>query len=451
MRRNSVLVITSLAVLFAGAIVVRATRPRSADPAPVAPPPPPSAAPLGRVVVGVYDEGAPLAGRWVVFHDREGRVLSRAKSAADGKVTGEVPAGGMVTVAHGESIHHLVSVVDVQPNDELVIGEKDEEETVAHSVGTVSVRLPGKHPGAARYVVSLGVGPTNIEPGKPITLSVLDRFIVDGTRLRVLAEALDEAGNPIAFSFAWAAWDENKTKTHGNSDVTLGPWSTAFRTFDVALTHPPAGATSARGLLSIFSKDEDRFDQSPRRTDLPGTLSFPVAPPLGSEAQLRLEVATGSSSERLFLLRRDESLAPKTTLDLGELLAPRIEAARVEPTEARARPALRWKIDGDPQRVSAMDALIVRAAWPSTREHVWTVVMPPTASAPFRLPELPPELATWAPDDRPMTIAAALVEASFYDGYAGVRRKGIMLLHEPPEDEAGSTLLRWSVTGDLEF
>lgn len=446
MRRNSVLLIITAAVLVTAGLAIRARRPAE-PPAPAAPPAPP----LGRVTVAVYEEGAPRADRWVVFHDREGNVLARAKSGRDGKASGEVPAGGMITVAQAESPRHLVTFVDVQPGDAIVIGEKDEEETVAKSVGAARVRLASAHPGAARHVVDLGVGPTDVAPGAPVTLTLLDRFIHDGKRFAVLGEALDGAGEPLAFAFTWGAWDDAKTKTHGTADVTLGPWSKDYRTFDVALTDPPEGATSARGTLSIFAKDEDRFDRNPRQTALPGTLSFPVPPPLGSEASIRIEIPYGAAPDRFVLLQREESLATKTVIDLREVFVPRISAAKAEPTDARARPRLSWTVLGDATRARAMDALLVRASWPPTRENVWTVVLPPGTTAPIRLPELPRELAAFAPDGSPIGVAAALVEASFYDGYADVRRKGIMLLHEPPEDEKGRTLLRFSVTGDLEL
>lgn len=453
MRRNSaLLIITAAAALVAAGLAIRARRPAELPaPAPPPGPAPASALALGRATVAVYEEGAPRADRWVVFHDHDGRVIARARSGRDGKASGEVPPGGMITVAQAESPRHLVTFVDVQPGDTIVIGEKDEEETVAKSVGAARVRLAAAHPGAARHVVDLGVGPTDIAPGTPITLTLLDRFIHDGKRFAVLGEALDGAGEPLAYAFAWGAWDDAKTKARGTADVTLGAWSKDFRTFEVALTDPPEGATSARGTLSIHAKDEDRFDRHARQTALPGTLSFPVPPPLGSEASIRLEIPYGDAPDRFMLLQREESLATKTAIDLRALLVPRISAAKAEPTDARARPRLSWTLHGDAARAREMDALLVRASWPATRENVWTVVLPPATTAPIRLPELPGELASFAPDGSPIAVAAALVEASFYDGYADVRRKGIMLLHEPPEDEKGRTLLRWSATGDLEL
>jgi hypothetical protein len=418
--------------------------------APKAPP-----APVGPVTVGVYDEGAPLANRWVVFHDGSGSVLSRTMSGRDGRASGAVPAGGAVTVAHGESLRHLVTFLDVEPGDEITIGEKDEEETVAEVVGQVQVRIPGPLPGAGRYVVSLGVGDTAVVPGQPVTLSVLRRFLGPDGKFRVLAEALADDGAPLAYAFEWATWDDAKTKANGTVEASLRAWRRDWRTFDLAVTGAPPGARTVEGKLSIFSKDEDRFDRSPRRAELDGgaaSLGFPVPPPLGAEAQTRLEVAFGDAPDRLVLLRRDESLASTTRLDLGTALLPRVSAAALESTDSPARPAIRFTTAGAGS--TAADAVVVRASWPATREHVWTVVMPPPrdrAAVRVQLPALPPELASWQPDGRPATVGAAVVEASFYEGYADVKKKGILLVTEPPEDERGHSLLRYAVTGDLTF
>jgi len=98
---------------------------------------------------------------------------------------------------------------------------------------------------------------------------------------------------------------------------------------------------------------------------------------------------------------------------------------------------------------TSADATIVQLAWPETHEHVWTIVGPPTRETRLELPELPDALREWRPDARPIVVAAGLFDASSYAGYDDVRRKGIALFAESPEDD--EAVLRTSTTGKLAF
>jgi hypothetical protein len=146
----------------------------------------------------VYDEGTPAPDRWVVFHDPSGAVTALTKTGKDGRASGVVERGGMVTVVDDSSMHKLVTVCDVEPDEEIVVGEKEEEEGKATTVCTAMVSLAAPRPNATQYVVSLGVGATEAPSGgAPLPLPVLRRFLVDG-RFPVLAEALGPSGEPVA-------------------------------------------------------------------------------------------------------------------------------------------------------------------------------------------------------------------------------------------------------------
>jgi hypothetical protein len=410
------------------------------------------------VTVVVYDEGAPVSERWVVFHDRDGNVVSRIESGPDGKASAPVPPGGMITVAHGESLQHLVSFLDVEPGDEIVVGDTGKSSPVPHQLGAARLLLPGPYAAAARYEVSLGVGQTDVDPTTPTSLPVLERFLADDGNFKTVAEALADDGQPLAYAFAWGSWTAAGTTTaDATTDVPLGPWKKDFRSFEIALGDPPEGASSVEGRLSIFSKDDDRFDRPLRRASLgeareeATALVFGVPPQLGSEALYRLDVTCADSPDKLVLVQRREQLEPRVAVDLGRALLPRVSDVVADVTSASARPTIRWSVAGDPKRRGEADAIIVRASWPETREHVWTLVMPPTTDPTIRLPALPPELSSWQPDGRPLTAAAALVEASFYDGYRSVRHKGIERLGKLPKRKDGETRIRYSVSGALDL
>jgi hypothetical protein len=439
-----------VAVVAAGVAIVSAaavlTRDRREPPAPRA-----NAGPRGRVTVAVYYEGEPLAGQWVVFQDEGGNVLSSARSGTDGKASAEVGPRAMVTVAHGASLRRLYTVMDVKPGDEIVVGEKEDDESVAAVVGTARVRFPGPHPGAVVYTASLGVGATEgTDPNGAIPLPILKRYLVDGAKLKALGEALDARGEPVAFAFAWAPWDEAKTKARAEVDVPLSPWSTAFRSFEIAVTNAPPGLATVDGKLSIFSKDEDRFDRRPVRADVRdgrATLAFRVPPPLGAEALYRLDMTFAGSHDKAVIVRREEAMSPSVVVDLAATALPRVTRAAALSSRDPARPVVGWEVAnaGPPA-----DAIVARVSWPETREHVWTIAAPPSATR-LVLPALPDELSAWRPDAGPMKASVALVEASFYAGFDDVRRKGTGLLAEPPEDEHGTVGLTYSVSGDLDF
>jgi hypothetical protein len=402
------------------------------------------------VTVVVQDLGLPVPERWVVFHDHDGNVLARARSDHDGKARAAIPAGGMVTIARDDGVQHLTTFLDVQPGDALVVDESSEEEGTPRVVGAARIKLPGRYPGARIHVVSMGVGKTIVDPALSSTPPVLERFLVEGRRFRVLAEAVGDANEPLAYAFAWVEWDAEKTAVHATVDVELDAWRTDWRTFTLVPGPLPEEATEVRGRLAVLGREEDRFESPPRQRAVAdggvGALTFPVPPPLGAAVEYRIEASLGAGAarRRRVLVGRTDALPEASTLDLRA--GAQIASAAVDRASPPARPALRWAVTGDGARA---DALLLRATW--GRRHEWTVAMPFGTHSPVRLPELPPELADWAPGAEPVTVAAAVIDASFYDGYADVRRKGIRLVRHPPVAERSATLLRASVTGDLPF
>src|SRR5262245_55601050 len=101
----------------------------------------------GQATVTVYAEGLPFAKRPVVFQDASGEIRSTAETGPDGRATGAVRAGDMVTVAYGGPKFELITILDVQEGDKIVVGEK-EGDPKQKIVATVIPQLPGPHPKA---------------------------------------------------------------------------------------------------------------------------------------------------------------------------------------------------------------------------------------------------------------------------------------------------------------
>jgi hypothetical protein len=439
--------VVAAAVVIAGALVVIALRRAHAPDTPSAPAP----APLGdgkmgaggRATVTVYDEGRPVGGRWVVFHDAAGTVTSMTKSSAEGRASGPVTRGSMITVADPSSVHRLLTVQDIEPDDALTVGEMEDEEGQAITACTARVAIPNAHPLAIRHVVSLGVGATEVpDPKKPLPMPVLRRFIVDG-RFTVLAEALDAQGKAVAFSHA----RPERCGDGGSVDVRLPAWSTDFRPFSIVVSGGAEGTSSIAAELSVIN-GEDRFARGRQEMALKEgtTFRFETPRPLGSNVTYKLAVTHGGSVDRSVLVERSDAMPDRSDVDLRGRLLPRVQSATLEQGSTPARPAARWSVSGSGPKA---DGTVVRFWWPSTREHAWTIVASPDAGARVVAPALPDELAAFRPDGRGIAVAAAIVEASFLDGYRDMKRNGLALLADPPH--APVMTVRYSAFGDLDF
>lgn len=427
-------------VLAAGAAVALLGRSVMRPPTPAPSVHVPAAVDAGApATIHVYDDGNPADDRWVVFHDAAGNVLSSMKTNKEGVASG---AGSMITVAYGTSIKHIVTIVGVEPNDNLVVGEEEDEGGPETTVCTAQLLLPSKHPKAARHVVSLGVGTTEAEPSKPLAMPVLKRYLAGG-KFAAFAEATDAAGEPVAFSHGWfSGCESNDGGMKDTALARLPAWSTTYRSFEVDATSRTASGTLTAD-LAILGAGGDRFERGRRSAALGEhtTLKFPVPGPLGSRAAYKLVVAQDGG--RSVIEQERTSMPEKLSIDLDKELLPRVTDVALDGTAPR--PSVRWRVTGPSQA----DAVVVRLTWPATGEHIWTFVLPPNAPGRIAVPALPNELAQWRPDQRPIKPAVAILDASFFAGFADVKRKGLEGLEDPPEAE--TTVLRYSSFGDLDF
>jgi hypothetical protein len=489
-RKRRRITIGAVVLLAGGALLSRALiKPASTITPPLAPsspypptsssspaPAPAPAGPRALASVTVYDDGTPAADRWVVFHDEAGTVTSSMKTGKDGKASAIVASRSMITAVYGLSVQHLVTVVGVEPNDQLVIGEDEDEGGVANVVCTAMVTVRDKYPGAARHLVSLGVGQTEItDVTKPTSMPVLKRYVVDG-KFRVLAEAVDASGKPIAFTHAWI--DQCANQGDGGDgavapvvpppakDVRLPPWSTDYRPFSLNITSPVGDITSApadsqvnaHAEFAIIS-GEDRFDRGKRDAPLlrdagPTRISFEAPRALGAKAAYKIAIAfDGSSSsprERSVLEEHQPEMPEQIAIDLNARMLPRVSGVVLDPPSSNpARPSLRWRLLGPMPATTKPDALVARFSWPATREHVWTFVLPPDTPPRFAVPALPDDLATYRPNAREaITASVAVFDASFFEGFAEVKKRGLGVLEEQRPE---TSTLRYSVSGDLDF
>jgi hypothetical protein len=442
---------TLVAILVAGAALAYVGRfiGRSAEPKP-APSATPSVSarpvlPNGTATVVAYDDGSPAADRVVVFSDESGAVLATTKTAKDGSASGPMSARGMVTVAHGTSVRHLITVMAVVPGDRLVVGEEEEEEGSAHVACRVSLSIPSVVPNAARHVVSVGVNDVAAADAKtPVPLAVLNRFVVDG-KVRALARALDENGKTLAYSHALVEGCGRGDGGVKTIDVRLPAWNKDFRTFTIEASGAEHATLEAE--MTLMPPGADAFALGKSEAPLGGEAKVEILAPraLGTRGTMKIEVEYEDGHDHCEIEERREALPEKTKIVLSERMLPRVRDAIVD-GQGTPRPSIRWTAAGS---LASADAIVARLAWPASREHVWTIIAPPDSPARIVVPALPDELAAWRPDQRPITPAVGAVDASFWNGYADAKKKGIESLEAPPA--ADVVTIRSSVTGELDF
>lgn len=446
MNRHTVvaILVVGAALAFVGRFIGRPTEPRPA-PSAAAPSSPRAALPSGTATVIVYDDGNPAPGRWVVFSDESGALLSTTKTAKDGSASGPMTARGMITVASSTSTGRLLTMTAVLPGDRVIVGEREDEGGAGNAICRVALTVPSAFPKAARHVVSVGVNDTAVtDATTPVTLAVMKRLVVDG-KVRAVARALDESGRPLAYSHAFIDGCVQGEGGAGSVSARLPTWSTDFRTFTIETSGGEHG--TIEGSITLVPPGADAFALGMREAPLGGDAKLELlAPrPLGTRGKTKIEVKYEDGHDHAEIEEARDSLPETTKVALAERLLPRIRDAIID-GQGTPRPSVRWSAT---QSLASADAIVARLAWPASREHVWTIVAPPDSPSRLVVPALPDELATWRPDARPITPAVGAVEASFWNGYSDVKTTGLDALESPPA--AAVVTIRSSATGELEL
>lgn len=357
--------------------------------------------------VTVTDDGVPVAGAEVVFHDGRGTPVAHVTTGADGQASADIDDGGMITVLveHPQFGRVRGTFMGVERGDALTFAPPWWH---AERIGTARIVVT-PYPGAATYVVQTPRATVyTADVGEPIELEITDRALSPDGTLQVLVTAGDANGDLMAVaSVRDAAWTQPMT-------VTMPAWR-APATYMLQTTAAPAGARSVWAELAYQANGVRLFGASRTQAMSPGEAALFVmsyAPDFADWLDAQVAVLFGGDDEEpaaATLLVERRAVPPSgRMLSLITGMLPAIGGLTVD--DAAARPTMTWPAAD----LSAADGGAASFVWTdaSMNRAGWTVLVPPDVTH-VQLPALPAELAAWTPPAGATFADSALV---FVDG-----------------------------------
>lgn len=316
----------------------------------------------------------------IIIYDPAGEVFAEGTTGLDGsKRFEDVPRGSTLTI--GKSLGNaprVYTVVGVEPNDELVLGYRED----AATSGTITVTASGIS--ADHFYVGAGCGYA-FWNGTATTVAANSSCAVTPTTWNVVAIAYNASNQPLSYSVYANAGQ--------GSSITLSSWSTDWGTFAVNWSNPPSGTSSTR---VSFGFGYPLPDPSPGpSTASSGTTSFRY--PKGAVNGFNYAVSATGTGTWSTLSRR---IAPTSsvTLDLGQEMLPVVTNVAAGLND-RTRPVTSWIAPAD---ISGIDRLAINATWDGPGYYEWHVYARPDLPSPYQVPPIP---ASWGTVMTPPTAS----------------------------------------------
>ncbi|MBX2799517.1 MAG: hypothetical protein KTR31_17710 [Myxococcales bacterium] len=127
--------------------------------------------PIGEAQVLVFQDGVPLSDTHVASHTADGRAMETVRTFRDGRIGVPVYDNGIVTVLlrqedgwYGILYYSALSIFDVQPGDELLIGDPTPPATIAPTTTSFTLDAPGEVTGAKSYRASVACHDVTLSP-----------------------------------------------------------------------------------------------------------------------------------------------------------------------------------------------------------------------------------------------------------------------------------------------
>jgi hypothetical protein len=358
--------------------------------------------------------GAPAVGANVVFLDPDGTLVKRVATDTSGKAQADVLPGGNVTsIVLVNTQYVLMTVLGVKPGDDLVLGNKSTDSSVA---GTFTVTYPAFN-GATSYIVASPCNATSFPapatggPPAPAQLTIFNSCKLDKMEIVVVPQG----GNGPLTSISKTA----VPFAPGGSTTITGNYQ-GLRNFTASYTNTNpiiTGLDMTRAIPDAFGFEDFQSMASPKPT-----VALSVTGPQGSGGQILSQVATATGSAQ-FVRQTIAGTAATYGLDVGATLLPWLAS----PTYDAASGTLRVPTDTTGTSTAKPDLFRLVASYRRTDANNVTttfswVLFGPDATD-IVLPTLPAELGSISPTatDTVTVTSAMMFDADSVTSYDQIR------------------------------
>jgi hypothetical protein len=377
----------------------------------------------GTTLVVQYGTGVPVSGIKVVVNDEAGAVVLVTETGGDGRAALTLPIGGSVSVfSTVETALHVHTLVDPPPG--LTIPVIVEPPAAALPEKTLyQAIVVGEPPGTERVYIwsTCDVGWSDM---------ILDNAqCLDAPTIDFLGVAFDVDDNVIA----WGLTPNQPTSPGG--DVIFFPLDvteTMFHTLDAAITGTLPPTSYAGVTLGAELSVEDMITQPSPIAPPPVavTLRVPAVPGMGYRVHEFASSWSDAASPSSRIERdRFYAVLPAFTTFAVASMAP----LSVNPLDLAdpVHPALTWSVAGGERG----DQGTLVMSWGSGVVVVtYEAVFAPEHTTSFRVPDIPPELSSYAPS-APTTFGKSV--SVWYDDLENAEGYGDVLDGAPPIDGLG--------------
>jgi hypothetical protein len=330
----------------------------------------------------------------VLFQTASGSIASRVNADANGTATGDVPAGGMVTVVQSS---RFTTIVQVAGGDEIAVGNN-----VASVTGTATVTLPTAPGGTTTHQVITPCG-----SGSSAGASVPVALFATCPQPAMVVGVARAGATAQAFLVESASITAGTTTSLGGAWATPVQFSATFENLPAFVTRAVAYASSRIGTTTLYAVPTEL--PAPSGGTSTGTLAVP--PAFGDGTDLRYFVGRGFDAYQ----QGFESVSgtrTSHTFDGGTLL-PWIET--VEPTGN----GVSWTQSSGDSYDGAR--VTFEFQYKGATQLEWHVIAPESARG-ITLPMLPNEIEI-PKQAQELEVHVELIESPSFD-YADMRTTG---------------------------
>lgn len=378
-----------------------------------------------------YD--TPAADIDVVVGAPDGSFVASNRTGADGKLTlPDVPAGGTLTLVWMDGTsRRLGTVYGVQPGDDLTIRTAGSDDV---TFNRLAVDVPA-YAGAQGYEIANGCRRGSPPVSGPQLLDVQEWCVTPGRTANAVAYAIDASGGRAAYATTGEVGVQPVATPPPAIAGTLSAWKTDLAQVTVQVTSMPGAADfdlgfRHGGMRAAYAERDNIVGSSYTARVPPGYFDeVIVAQSLGSKGAIVSRAVAGGNAS--------------VTIDLGSLALPTVDMVTIDGA-GTSRPTLRWRVDGSSSAEIAVGSL----AW---QGGSWTFVGPPEARE-ARVPELPADLAAFAPGSIVVPVLVGVIDHSHlasYDDARGRLRETILMAEGERALAKDGTILFTAYVGQL--